>query len=135
MLLEVRIGGKNEVGEVKGAQTVMPGSVHESGEDIFWEEKGDPATIEGNELLRCTRRLAACSLLARYWPGEGARHDAALTLGGFLARCSLRPPEIKCLIEAIAKAAGDDEWRERIRTAEDAAIEYIRTGGRADSRH
>ena len=45
MLLEVRIGGKNEVGEIKGAQTVMPGSAHESGEDIFWEEKGDPATI------------------------------------------------------------------------------------------
>ena len=126
MLLEVRIGGKNEVGEIKGAQTVMPGSVHESGEDIFWEEKGDPATIQDKDVLRCARQLAACSLLARYWPGEGARHDAALTLGGFLARCSLKPPEIKCLIEAITRAAGDDELRDRIRTAEDAAIEYIK---------
>ena len=88
MLLEVSIGGKNEVGEIKGAQTVMPGSVHESGEDIFWEEKGEPATIEGKDVVRCARLLAACSLLARYWPGEGARHEAALTLGGFLARAT-----------------------------------------------
>ena len=126
MLLELRIGGRNEAGEIKGAQTVMPGSVHESGEYIVWEENREPATVDGEELARSARLLAACSLLARYWPGEGARHDAALTLGGFLARCSLKPPEIKCLIEAITRAAGDDEWRDRIRAAEDAAIEYTK---------
>ena len=69
-------------------------------------------------------------MLARYWPGEGARHDAALTLGGFLARCSLKPPEIKCLVEAIAKAAGDNEWRDRIRAA-DVVIHLTRR--RADT--
>ena len=48
--------------------------------------------------------LAACSLLARHWPAEGARHDAALTVGGFLARAGFEPPYIKCFIEAIAVA-------------------------------
>lgn len=125
MLLEIRIGGRNELGEIKGAQTVMPGSVHENGESIVWEAEGDPAKIAGDELLRLARVLAACCLLARYWPSEGARHDAALTLGGFMGRCRLKPPYIKCFTEAIARAAGDDEWRDRVRAAEDAAIEYI----------
>lgn len=124
MLLELRIGGRNEVGVIKGAQTVFPGSVHETGEDIVWEETGEPATVDGDELARSARLLAACSLLARYWPGEGARHDAALTLGGFLARAGYKPPYIKCFTEAIARAAGDGEWRDRVRAAEDAAIEY-----------
>jgi putative DNA primase/helicase len=125
MLLEVRIGGMNQAGEIKGAQTVMPGSVHEGGEVIKWEEEGEPAKIDGDELVRCARRTAACSLLARYWPGTGARHGAALTLGGFMARAGLTPPYIKSFIEGIAKAAGDAEWRDRVRTAEDAAIEYV----------
>jgi hypothetical protein len=59
MLFELRIGGKNEAGEIKGAQTVFPGSVHESGEDIVWEENGEPATVDGNVLLQCARRLGA----------------------------------------------------------------------------
>ena len=124
MLFEIRIGGKNEAGEVKGAQTVFPGSVHESGEDIFWEETGEPAIVDGDELLRLARRLGACCLLARHWSGKGGRHDAALAVGGFLARTGLKPPEVKCLVEAIARAAGDDEWRDRVKAAEDTAKAY-----------
>jgi putative DNA primase/helicase len=118
MLLEVRVGG------FKGAQTVFPGSVHESGEEIRWGEFGEPTQVSGDDLLTRSRRLAAGALLARYWPGEGARHDAALTLGGFLARAGLIPAHIKCFMEAIAKAAGDAEWRDRIKAAEDAASEF-----------
>jgi hypothetical protein len=61
MLLEIRIGGKNGDGEIKGAQTVMPGSVHDSGENIVWEEEGKPATIDGDDLVQCAGRLAAKS--------------------------------------------------------------------------
>src|SRR6516164_2998452 len=46
MLIELRIGG------AKGAQTVFPGSVHESGEPIIWEIDEEPACIEGEELRR-----------------------------------------------------------------------------------
>lgn len=38
MLVELRIGGGD-----KGAQTVFPGSTHEDGEAIAWEEDGNPA--------------------------------------------------------------------------------------------
>jgi hypothetical protein len=39
MLLELRIGGES------GAQTVFPGSTHESGELITWEENGEPDSV------------------------------------------------------------------------------------------
>lgn len=117
MLLEVRIGGGN-----KGAQTVFPGSVHESGEPISWEEDGDPAQVNDDELIRQAKLLAALCLLARYWPTNGGRHDAALTIGGFLARCGFDLPRIKLCAEWVARAASDEEWRDRSRTAQDAAI-------------
>jgi hypothetical protein len=119
MILEVRFGGSG-----RGAQTVFPGSTHEEGEPITWAEEGEPATVNDDELLRLARLVAALSLLARHWPGEGARHDAALTVGGFLARCKLKAPYVKVYAEAIARAAGDTEWRDRVKAAEDAAISF-----------
>jgi len=47
MLVELRIGGGG-----KGAQTVLPGSVHESGEEIVWEKQGEPAAVDGGNLRR-----------------------------------------------------------------------------------
>jgi len=70
-LVELRIGGGG-----KGAQTVFPGSVHESGETISWEDAGDPAEVEGDDLHRKVAHLAAAALLARHW-SEGVRHKAA----------------------------------------------------------
>jgi putative DNA primase/helicase len=120
-LLEVRIGGKDACGEVKGAQTVFPGSVHEGGEPITWEEPGEPAEVDGADLLQRARLLASCCLLARYWPGQGGRHEAALTLGGFFARAGMKPARAKQLVEAIARTAGDPEYKDRLVAAEDAA--------------
>src|SRR5262249_19306918 len=120
-LPELRIGGD------KGAQTVFPGSTHEGGEPIAWEEDGEPASVEGGDLHRRVRALAAYSLLARYWPGQGARHEAALVIGGFLSRAGRKPAVIKVIAEAITKAAGDEEWHDRRKAAEDAAT--ARNGG------
>jgi hypothetical protein len=83
MLLELRIGGGD-----KGAQTVFPGSTHESGELIAWEVNGEPAPCDPAELEAKVRLVAAFSLLARYWPAEGSRHQAALIIGGFLSRAN-----------------------------------------------
>ena len=104
MLVEVRIGGDS------GAQTVFPGSVHPSGEEIKWAADGEPAKVDGEDLKRSVAVLAAASLLARHWPGEGSRHEAALVLGGFLARWGTPSPfRAADLVELIAEAAGDDE--------------------------
>ena len=58
MLLEVRVGGE------KGAQTVFPGSVHESDEEIRWDENGEPAKVDDDDLLK-RARLLACDLPVR----------------------------------------------------------------------
>jgi hypothetical protein len=69
-------------------------------------------------------------LFARYWPpkpkpGEsGGRHDAALTVGGFLARCGFKLPNVKLCVEWVARAAKDEQVRDRIQTAHDATIAY-----------
>jgi Bifunctional DNA primase/polymerase, N-terminal len=78
MILELRIGGGG-----KGAQTVFPGSVHETGELIAWDEKEDIARAEGDNLKHRCARAASAALLAEHFPSKGARHDAGLTLGGF----------------------------------------------------
>jgi RecA-family ATPase len=117
-MLELRIGGAS------GAQTVFPGSTHkETGEPITWEETGEPASIDGDDLARRIHELAAYSLIARYWPTPGlkARHQAALIVGGFLARAGKSAGDIKVTAEAIARAANDNEWRNRREAAEDAA--------------
>jgi hypothetical protein len=51
-LLELRIGGNS------GAQTVFPGSIHEEGETIAWEESGEPTSVDGDELARRVHDLA-----------------------------------------------------------------------------
>jgi hypothetical protein len=120
MLIELRIGGAD-----KGAQTVFPGSVHESGENIVWEEDGEPATVGGDELLRKVRAVAAYCLLARHYPTKGSgHHNTALVVGGFLARAGDHPAIVRTIMTAIAKAAHSDRWQELARTAEDAAKEH-----------
>lgn len=116
-IIELRTGGD------AGAQTVFPGSTHEdTNEQIKWEAEGDPAPVSGTDLLRRVREVAAYSLLARHWPAaQGTRHDHALAVGGFLARCGKSPIEARNAGEAIACAAGDSEWRDRRKAMEDAA--------------
>jgi hypothetical protein len=122
-LCEVRIGG------AKAAQTVFPGSTHPSGEPIVWETDGAPASVDGADLLARFKQVAAAALIARSWPPEGGRHSAALALGGFLARAGLAEPRIKLIFEAVARAAGDPEWRDRVQAAKDASHQH-QVGGR-----
>lgn len=70
------------------AQTVMPGSIHASGEPIEWENDLAPLEVAADELMRLAAMLAAATLLARSWPAAGARHDASLALAGALLRLS-----------------------------------------------
>ena len=65
-----------------GAQTVFPGSTHESGELIEWVDFGEPLGIDGESLKAQVSRLAAAALLARHWPAKGSRNSAALALAG-----------------------------------------------------
>jgi virulence-associated protein E/bifunctional DNA primase/polymerase-like protein len=84
MLVELRGAKKN--GTI-GLQTVLPGSVHVSGEPIIFEVGRDyaPTTVAPDDLISAVRAVAAGSLLCRYWPAHG-RHAAMLALAASLAR-------------------------------------------------
>ena len=112
MLVELRIGAGD-----KAAQTLFPPSLHPSGEAVQWASDELPARIPGAELKLAVARIAAGALLVRHYPGEGSRHEAALVLGGALARAQWNCDEIAGWVEAVARTAADFDPRERARTA------------------
>jgi hypothetical protein len=114
-IVELRIGGDG-----KGATTVLPPSMHTTGELVQWVRDGDPARVGGDDLTRAVTRLAVAALLKPRYPGQGSRHEGALVLGGVLARAGWQPDDIRHLVEVIARAAGDDDVRDRVETAASA---------------
>jgi hypothetical protein len=106
--------------------------VHVSGESIEWENGGPGiiTDIDGNELLRRARRLAAAAEIARNYPKIGGRHDAAFVLGGFLARCGSSPAEVAVFVEAVGAASSQptDKRSDMARTARAGANAEKRAG-------
>ena len=96
-----------------GCQTVFPGSVHESGEPVEWDEDGECARGDGATLRRAVAALAVAALIARHWPAAGARHTAALALAGVLVRGGVDESIAVRIVQGAALAAGDDEARAR----------------------
>jgi hypothetical protein len=97
-----------------GGQTVAPPSLHEdTGEAIEWRTLHEPAEVSIADLMRACQSLAAAALLARHWPAEGSRQDAALALAGGLLRGGLAQEQAERLVSATALAAGDEEHGKR----------------------
>jgi len=117
MLVEVR-------GE--GCQTVMPGSLHPSGELISWEADGEVATVPAAELLMCSSRLSAAALLARHWPEEGGRHHASLALVGGLLNIGFTEQDTAHFVKAVCRAADDEETPSRVRNVVSTASKGAR---------
>jgi hypothetical protein len=115
-IIELRMGGGGAA-----AQTVFPGSTHPSGETIQWVKDGTPAKSVYVTLKRAITKIAIGVILMRQWP-KGSGHEAALTLGGVLARCGWEGEEIGEFVGILTRVAGeqatDDDNR---RTARDAA--------------
>ena len=123
LLVEIRIGAAD-----KGAQTVAPGSIHPSGERVRWDDDGEPAKESSSQLKKLVGALAAAALLVRHYPNEGSRHEAALVLGGLLARIpEMEAHDIEHFVSAVAHAAGDEEADERGRSAA-GAVDLLKRG-------
>ncbi len=123
MLVEIRSTGR---------QTLVPPSLHPSGEKYEWYAEGDPAQVDAETLTAAVSRVAACALLARKWPGKGVRHEASLALAGALVRAGWTDQDIAQFIEAVTRIAGDEDSRERIRDGRDTRRQ-IQEGGKATS--
>lgn len=109
MLLELRIGAND-----KPAMTLAPGSTHPSGELVQFYADGDPSDVDGDTLKQNASELAAAAILARHWPDKGGRHDAALTIDGYLTRLRWPMERRRHFIRCVATVAGDDEVRDRV---------------------
>jgi DNA polymerase-1 len=101
-----------------GSMTVAPPGVHkETGEKIAWAEWGPPARMNGEEFFKAIGRVAAASLLARHWRGEGqkqGRHHKSLHLAGGLLRAGWSVEEAEAFVNAVTAAANDEEPKDRL---------------------
>ena len=104
MLLELRS---------TGAVTMVPPSIHPSGERLHWESIGSPTLIESDKLRFAVSRLAACALVARHWPKKGSRHHASLALAGLLLRGGVTESDAQTFMDSALRQAGDEEWEQR----------------------
>jgi predicted P-loop ATPase len=111
-IIELRIGSNG-----KGAATIVPPSMHVTGEMVQWESEGEPARVDGAVLKRAVLMLAVAVLLKPNYPGQGSRHEGARVLGGVLARAGWQAHDIGHLVKVLARAAGDDEVHDRVETA------------------
>lgn len=97
-----------------GQQTMIPPSIHPSGERLAWESTGEPSSVSASELRCAIRRLAACTLVARHWPEQGQRHDCSVAVAGMLLRSNWSQDDASLFITAAAEASGKDEdWESR----------------------
>ena len=114
--------------EIRGTahHTVMPGSIHSSGEEVCWNQDGEPGAVDAPDLEQRAATLASATLLARYWP-TGARHDTALALAGALLRNGWTSERAEQFIVAVASAAGDTDERDR-RAAVQTTTTRLTTG-------
>jgi Bifunctional DNA primase/polymerase, N-terminal len=97
-----------------GCQTMVPPARHPCGERLRWERKGQPGRVAEAALRRAVGQVAACGLLARHWPREGQRDEAALALCGLLLGCGRwTAEEADRFVRLVARLAADEEWRQR----------------------
>jgi len=108
-----------------GQQTVVPGSVHPSGEELRWEIDREPNVVDAAGLRASVAAVATATLLAQHWPGEGSRHACAGLVAGFLASLKLDPASIPYIVEAAARAAGDlAEIEDRVKYARNSVLKF-----------
>ncbi len=114
MLVEVRSSG---------AQSLVPPSVHPSGEQYRRERNNRAAvTIGLDDLYEAAGRTASAALFAMHW--EGGRHDKSLALAGALLHAGWSGDDVVEFVEACATAALDDEIEDRSRAAQDTCKRF-----------
>jgi putative DNA primase/helicase len=102
-----------------GGHTVFPGSVHHTGEPIEFSvlltDKGipEPANATVETLNTAAIRISVGSVLLKNWH-IGKRHDLALAIAGYLARCGLTEEDVTKLVTVVAHCVRDEEIDGRI---------------------
>ena len=105
----------------KGCLTLVPPSVHPSGERVRWESWGEPTRVEASKLVLRATLLAICAVMVRHWPKTGIRQDAALALSGLILQRGIGEAESELCLRGIAELAGDPEIEKRVGTVASTA--------------
>lgn len=112
------LGGSNDTivelrGTSKGGsptQTVVPPSLHPSGETIGWVNEGKPFVFDkAVPFIAAVRNVAIATLVARHFPGPGHRHDPRMALAGFLCRAGVTEPEVLAIGKAAMRIIGGNQ--------------------------
>ena len=112
-----------------GGQTVVPPSIHPSGEQLTWSQwPPEPAHVTLLALSRAVEDVAAAAALARHHPGDGSRHDFALLVAGCLAHLGYPEERAQLLVQAVSAAAGDADPKDRA-AGVTATYKRFREGG------
>ena len=119
----------------RGDFTVMPGSIHPSGEPYTWDDseraQSTVSQTDAETLIPALRMAGACAVLGPHWI-EGSRNEMAMALAGFLYRCyamlaangatdemfALSPDEARDFFERFLRVVEDDsnDKQARIKT-------------------
>lgn len=104
------------------AQTVIPPSVHPTGESYMWSGepwggRSGPARVNGRKLAVQVALLGLGAVLIDRWPEQGSRHEAYLALAGGMLRYGqgVHPfweKNLPALIGALAEATNDEDGAE-----------------------
>jgi Bifunctional DNA primase/polymerase, N-terminal len=104
-----------------GGITIVPPSIHPTGERYKFASCGKPASIAGPELVEKVTFIAAAALVAAHWPSTGSRNDAALALSGALLRAGMDVTATEEFMALVTVAADDEEGASRVSTVGDTA--------------
>jgi hypothetical protein len=124
-------------GEAKSGQySLLPGSVHPSGETYEWSDpkaaRSTPATVDLMKIIDGVRFAAVVATLAPYWT-EGSRNSMCMAFSGFLYRAvshsediaernpvSLDKERALNVLKGLLRVTGDDgeDYSMRIQTFE-----------------
>lgn len=107
-LIEIR--AQNASGDGCGHQTVFPGSVHESGELIEFDNDLEPTEVDAGELIWAVAKLATASAIAKGW--TSGRHEKSLAIAGGLLKAGWTAEEVRDTMAAVREACGDSDAEE-----------------------
>jgi hypothetical protein len=107
-LIEIR--AQNATGDGCGHQTVFPGSVHESGEAIDFDNAVEPTEIDAGDLIWAVAKLATASTIAKGW--TSGRHEKSLAITGGLLKAGWTAEDVRDTMAAVRECCGDTEAEE-----------------------
>lgn len=100
----VEIRGTKEDGTL-GCETMVPPSIHPSGEEIEFRKNEEIAHDDAIE-RKVTLYAVGCMLLEQLGH-RGLLHDVRLAVAGFLLSCRMTEEETVAVMEAVAEASGN----------------------------